>query len=305
MDAISPWLIRLAAFMWGAVWGSFFNVAIYRWPRGMSVVSPPSHCPHCGKPVSPIRNFPILGYIVLRGRAACCGARLTPRYLLVELVAALITVAIAERWVIPAASGPFLREALIEGLIYFGFAGGLLVATFVDLEWMEIPDEVSLTGAAFGLITVSLRSAPGAESAALGAGLGFLTIQVLFVWTYERVTGRRGMGEGDAKLLLMIGAFIGWQGAIFALVGGALQGMVAAGVLLLMGRSLTPSNVRQQNDDSTEQTSTEGSAVVPDERQEDRTPLKIPFGPFLSLAALEFLFFGETIVETYATWISG
>ncbi len=167
---LPPWIVRALAFVFGAVWGSFFNVAIYRWPREMSIVSPPSHCPSCGTPIPPWRNVPILGYLLLRGRAACCGAKLNPRYLLVEVSSAVLCVALAERYVVRAPASTSLGDASLLALVYFAFVGALLVATFVDLEWMEIPDEVSLPTAALGLATAPLRPHPGAEAAALGAG---------------------------------------------------------------------------------------------------------------------------------------
>ena len=74
---LPPGFYRGLALVFGALWGSFFNVAIYRWPRDMSVVSPPSHCPACGAPVPWYRNLPILAYLLQRGRAACCGGRWT------------------------------------------------------------------------------------------------------------------------------------------------------------------------------------------------------------------------------------
>ncbi|MCZ7687510.1 MAG: prepilin peptidase [Sandaracinaceae bacterium] len=151
------------------MWGSFFNVAIYRWPRDMSVVSPPSHCPHCKTPIPAWRNVPILGYLVLRGRAACCGERLSPRYFLVELASGAICLALAERYMVGASAQ--LADAAITTALFFAFAGGLLVATFVDLEWLEIPDEVSIGGAALGLATVTFRQpGPDAVDVAIGAG---------------------------------------------------------------------------------------------------------------------------------------
>lgn len=297
---LSPWLVRTVAFVFGAVWGSFFNVAIHRWPRGMSVVSPPSHCPACGAPIPWWRNVPIVGYLALRGRAACCGATLSPRYVLVELLSAVLCVALAERYVVRAEPTAVWHDAALLALVYFAFAGALVVATFVDLEWMEVPDEVSLPGAALGLATAAMRPEPGAAAAALGAGAGYLIVQLVFVWAYERLAGRRGMGEGDSKLLMMIGAFVGWRGALFALVAGALQGLVVAIVLLATGRRVTPAPPEDLDD---------GAAAGAEEPGGDEEPrhvghLKVPYGPFLALGALEFLFFGEWIAERYfALWM--
>ncbi|MFA9470313.1 MAG: A24 family peptidase [Deltaproteobacteria bacterium] len=289
---VARWFVWLVAFAWGAAWGSFFNVAIYRWPRGMSVVTPPSHCPACGAPIRVWNNVPILGWLFLRGKASCCGASISPRYPMVELLAAVLCVAIAENWVVQAEPGTLLVHATIETLLYFVFAGGLLIATFVDLEWMEIPDEVSLPCAALGLLSAPFRMEPGVWSAAVGAGAAYLFVQLIFVWGYERIAGRRGMGEGDSKLLLMIGAFLGWKGAIFSVVAGSVQGLVFAAFALVSGRKLTP---------DIEERVIDGEVIeAPEEREASRVGvLKLPFGPFLALGALEYLLAGDTILSWY------
>ncbi len=309
---LPPVLIALVAFAFGAAWGSFFNVAIYRWPRGLSVVKPASHCPYCRARIPGYLNIPILGYVLLRGKTACCGKPLSPRYPIVEALGAVLCVAVTQRFVLEAGPGaPLLGSALIA-LCYFAFAGGLLVATFVDLEWMEIPDEVSLPGAALGLVTAAYRDPPGLAAAALGAGGGFLAVQVLFVWTYEALLGRRGMGEGDSKLMMMIGAFLGWQGAVFALFAGALQGLLVAVYALLAGKRLTPARPdAAEGDDGDEQEhDNEHDNEHEHEQQHDHDAqgdpppkwmghLKLPFGPFLALGALEYLFFGPTLIELW------
>src|SRR4051812_35371647 len=86
--------VPAAAFAFGLLWGSFLNVVIYRVPLEMSVVSPPSHCPGCGKPVAAYDNVPLLSYVILRGRARCCGTRMSPRYPLVELLGGALSLAI-------------------------------------------------------------------------------------------------------------------------------------------------------------------------------------------------------------------
>lgn len=331
---LPPWFLRAFAFLFGALWGSFFNVAIYRWPREMSVVSPPSHCPSCRTPVPWWRNVPIVGYLVLKGRAACCGAKLTPRYVMVELAAALLCVAVVERYVVEQPGSMALEDALVSALLFFFFLGGLLIATFVDFEWLEIPDEVSIGGTALGLATVSLRT-PGPDplDAALGAGLGFLVVHIVLVWSWERLTGRRGMGEGDPKLLMFIGAFLGWRGALFALVAGAFQGMFFAVFTVLRsgddddegkdGKDAegeekpdpdkwVPPPPLEMSDGTTAKLKDQGRQLdVEDDRGrllwDYRAPearagamqRALPFGPFLALGAVEFLFFGQPLLDAY------
>jgi leader peptidase (prepilin peptidase) / N-methyltransferase len=306
-----PWLIRVFAFWFGAIWGSFFNVAIYRWPRGISVVSPASRCPNCDAPIAPYRNIPILSYFLLRGRASCCGAKISARYPLVEAMGALLCLALTETFVLCGAESVPLVERVVVTLSYFAFGGGLIIATFIDLEFMEIPDEISLPITALGLATAAFRDPPGVEAAALGAGAGFLVVQVLFVWVYERLTGRRGMGEGDAKLLMAIGAFVGWRGGIFSLLGGAAQGLLLAVPILLLrkpsSRDPEAAGDPVQREINRSEIETTSPAETSDERLEnsgDEPPryfghIKIPFGPFLALGAMEYLFFGERLVELY------
>ncbi|MBN1653396.1 MAG: prepilin peptidase [Deltaproteobacteria bacterium] len=307
------WSIRLVAFLFGAIWGSFFNVAIFRWPRGLSVVTPASRCPACDEPIPWYLNLPIFGFFLLRGRAACCGAKISRRYVLVEIIGALLSVAVVERYLINASPSTRLTDAVVLSLLYFAFVGGLVIITFIDMEFMEIPDEVSLPLAALGLVTASFRANPGAEAAALGAGGSYLIVQLLFVWAYERLTGRRGMGEGDAKLLMMIGAFLGWQGALFSLMAGAFQGIVVVAVGLILGRSVTADELRDNGETgpgekrynaSAEQSESKYPDVGSRENAGEPQPryighLKIPFGPFLALSALEFLFFGQWLLDCY------
>jgi len=317
---LPSWLVALIAFGFGAIWGSFFNVAIYRWPLGLSVVRPPSHCPYCRARIPLQLNVPIFGYLMLRGKTACCSQPLSPRYPMVEALSAVLCVAVAQRFVVGAPPDTPLLNAAALALCYFAFCGGLLIATFADLEHMEIPDEVSLPGAALGLLTAVYRDPPGPEAAAIGAGGGFLLIQVLFVWTYEAVFGRRGMGEGDSKLLLMIGAFLGWQGALFALFAGAAQGLAVAIVALLRGKLKPPppptaADARAPTAVPGDPTS--GDAPQPDGEHGDDEPLddeppprwvghmKLPFGPFLALGALEHLFFGDVITAAWLDFMGG
>jgi leader peptidase (prepilin peptidase)/N-methyltransferase len=262
-------------------------------------------------------NVPILGYVFLRGRTACCGKPLSPRYAIVEALSALLCVAIVRQCIVNAPDDTPMLRAAMSALCYFCFAGGLVIASFVDLEFMEIPDEVSLPGAALGLASAVFREQPGAEAALLGAGGGYLVIQLVFVWSYEHLTGRRGMGEGDSKLLLMIGAFVGWQGALFAVFAGAAQGL-----LTYVLTRVTELVAGKSGPGGQEAPATAGSdaAVGGDvheaaeraEPAEDAEPAadywghtKLPFGPFLALGALEYLFFGDALIDAWFRLVQG
>ncbi|HEX4354745.1 MAG TPA: prepilin peptidase, partial [Polyangiales bacterium] len=287
---VPAWFLLTFAFGFGAIWGSFFNVAIYRWPRDMSVVRPPSTCPNCQARIPARFNIPIIGFLLLRGRTACCGAPLSPRYPIVEALSALLCVAIVQRFMIGASEQMTLVRAALSALAYFFFVGGLVIAAFVDLEFMEIPDEVSLPGAALGLVTSLFREQPGAEAAALGAGAGFLVIQLIFVWTYEHLTGRRGMGEGDSKLLMMIGAFLGWQGALFAVFAGAAQGLITYLLTRLTGFGPVAAEGGEHASAADGRRESSEADVAIDGAEPPPNywgHLKLPFGPFLALGALE------------------
>lgn len=241
--------------------------------------------------------------------------RLSARYPLVELLTALLAVAVARIDIIHA--GPEIGSGLaaLRWAFDFMFVGGLIIATFVDLERMEIPDEVSLPGAALGLATVSLRDPGNAADYALGAGGGFLVIQLVFVWGYERITGRRGMGEGDSKLLLMIGAFLGWKGALFSVVAGSIQGVFIAIYGLVTGTPLGPDLDALEAQERAEAEARGEPWPYEDEPadaadEENESPdhfghIKLPFGPFLALGALEYLFFGPPLVEWWFNLMLG
>jgi len=124
------WQVTLFAFVFGATWGSFFNVAIYRWPREQSVVKPPSACPHCHKRIPAHLNVPILGFLLLRGRTACCGQPLSPRYAVVEILGAVLAVAAARRHIVAAPMDRDLGEA---ALLAFTFIAGVMLTPILTV----------------------------------------------------------------------------------------------------------------------------------------------------------------------------
>lgn len=148
----------LVFFVFGTMVGSFLNVCIHRMPRGESVVSPPSHCPHCRYSIPWYLNMPLLTWLYLRGRCRNCGAPIAPRYFLVEL---LTGVTFLGCWL------GFGRESAWLALIYSGFIAALIAASFIDFEHFIIPDEITLGGVGVGfLVSLLVPALHGAETSA-------------------------------------------------------------------------------------------------------------------------------------------
>ncbi|WP_437779657.1 prepilin peptidase [Sorangium sp. So ce1097] len=313
---LPPWFLRAFALCFGLLWGSFLNVVIHRVPRELSVVRPGSRCPACGTPIRAYDNIPVLSYLLLRGRARCCGAPVSPRYPLVEAAGGVLSLAIVEIAILRLPATTPALHALATYTADLALALGLLAATFIDLEHMYIPDAITIGGAVLGVGTASLRSM-GFTDALLGAAVGFAVVWLPFVVIYPRLRGGRvGMGLGDAKLLMLAGAWFGWGGALFVLGAGAVQGsIVAISMLLVRGNIEEPEAVRLER----EQIRAELAAMSPEERaaaEEElaRDPLaeepgegfgqaRIAFGPFLALATLEFLLVGRDVLDAYFSWI--
>lgn len=250
---------KIAVFVFGAIVGSFLNVCIYRLPKGESIVSPGSHCPKCNKPIFWYDNVPILSYLVLKGRCRFCKTPINPGYIIVEVITAVLAVALF------TAFGLTPKFAAYSILL-----SGLIVATFVDLEIREIPDEVSLGGLAAGLILAAvfpeIFSAAswnkGLVESALGALAGGGSIYLMGFFG-EMVFKKEAMGGGDVKLMAMIGAFLGWQLALLTFFIAPIFGSVV-GVILK---------------------AKDGRDVI-------------PYGPYLSLAAVTSIFWGDRVLRT-------
>ena len=251
-------LVRFVVFIFGLFVGSFLNVCIYRLPKGKSIVFPPSHCPACGKNILWYDNIPILSYILLRGRCRSCRTKISPRYLIVEGLTACLALAL---YIVFGLTPKFAAYAVMTC--------GLIIATFVDFEINEIPDEVSIGVLVAGLVlSVVLPPLVGAASSwydlldsVLGCLAGGASIY-LMGFLGELVFKKEAMGGGDVKLMAMIGAFVGWKMVLLAFFIAPVFGAVAGLVLKIK----------------------EGREII-------------PYGPYLSLAALVVIFFGEKILK--------
>jgi leader peptidase (prepilin peptidase)/N-methyltransferase len=303
--------MRVVAFVFGLLWGSFLNVVIYRSPLGLSVVTPPSSCPACHAPIKAYDNIPVLSWLILRGRARCCGVRISPRYPLVELMGGLLALAIVEVIVKDlTVTTPWYR-ALAVFVAYFALALGLVAAAFIDAEHMYLPDTITLGGSVVGVVTATLRGM-GLATSIVGAAVGFAMVWLPFIVIYPRLRGKHGMGLGDAKLTMLAGAWFGWPEAFFVLMVGAVQGTVGALLIYLVkGKIEEPAAVREDREElqraaaAGDQEAAEILAEDPlgTEPGEGLTQARLPFGPFLILGILELLFFGPRIERVYRSFM--
>jgi leader peptidase (prepilin peptidase)/N-methyltransferase len=315
LDDFPPLFLRVLAVCFGLIWGSFLNVVIYRVPRDMSVVRPASHCPACGKPIRAWDNVPVLGWLLLRGKARCCGAKVSPRYPLVEAIGGLLSLAILEIVVFRLDPTTQASRALAIYVADLALALGLVAGTFIDLEYMILPNAITIGGAVLGLATASFREMRFVDSL-IGAAVGFVIVWLPFGVIYPWIRGRVGMGLGDAKLLMLAGAWFGWPGTLFVLSAGAVQGtLVVLPLLLFKVKIEEPEAVKRER----EEMKKELEAMSPEERAEAEKELaadplaeeageglgqiRMPFGPFLSLATIECLLFGRDMLRAYLSWL--
>ena len=248
-----PTLGYVVASVLGSIVASFANVCIHRLPLRQSVVYPASRCPSCQHPLRPWHNLPLVSFVALRGRCAYCQDRISRRYPLVESLGGLL----------------YLIGYHQLGLSVHAFAFALLVAallivSFIDLAHMIIPDAVTLPGIGVGIAISLLPSSIGFANAVAGACLGggiFLLITLLYP---------AGMGGGDVKLIAMIGAFVGWQAVLAAIILGAFCGAACGLSLILLG-------LKGRRD-------------------------PVPFGPFLAAGGIAAMLWGEALLAWYGRW---
>jgi leader peptidase (prepilin peptidase)/N-methyltransferase len=256
------WFWQTLAAIFGALWGSFLNVVIYRVPRGESVVSPPSHCPRCNQPIAFYDNIPIFSWLILRGRCRRCRAPFSPRYALIEALCAGLG------FLLMTLYGPSFAFAY-----YFIFVFALVAVSFIDLDTWLIPDVISLPVMAVGLAGAWFLPGHPLLAHVLGASIGGAGLLLIAV-VVEKILKKEGIGYGDVKLLAMIGAFTGVIMLHLVLLLASLQGAIVGSLWVLLRRKPP-------------QAAPDG--FVP-------AASAVPFGPFLSLAALEVLIFGPQLL---------
>jgi leader peptidase (prepilin peptidase) / N-methyltransferase len=314
-DLPPPLIVGLAVSL-GLLFGSFLNVVIHRLPREQSVVSPGSRCPACGTPIRAYDNIPVVSWVFLRGKSRCCKAKISARYPLVELLGGLFAWALVETVVAELQPETAWWRVLLVFALYLALGLGLIALAFIDLEHMLLPDEITLGGVLLGVLSVPLRPEATWLGALGGAVFGFLLVWLPFDLLYRVLRGQPGMGLGDAKLVMLAGAWFGWPGAVFTLMAGAVQGTFGAIVVFLTrGQIEEPEAVRAERAEMLRHLETlEGEERRAFEEELAKDPVmkepepglakaRLPFGPFLALSALEFLLFGKVLVRDYLQWL--
>lgn len=281
----------------GLLFGSFANVCIWRIPRDEEVVRTPSHCPACNAAIRWYDNIPLVSFVLLQGMCRSCRSRIPWRYPAVELASGMLFLLLFLRF------GPDWRL-----LGYIPLAWALLVISAIDIQHYIIPDAVTYSGMAAGLVfsgaavffaPLSLsvlglgpawRWSPLLDSAVGMAAAGGLI--ALVAWFGRLWYRQEAMGGGDIKLAAMIGAILGWRGALLAIFLGVLTGTVGGLALLTLGKTKNTKELSEtvfagdHRDGPTEYT------IVP--------KAALPFGPFLALGALAAVLFGPALAAWYA-----
>ena len=251
-------IIYIAVFILGSLWGSFSNVCIYRLPERGNVVSARSKCRNCQKKISWFDNIPFISYIILRGKCRNCGFKISFQYFVVELLVALGFLV----------SFHFFAFS-ITSLLLFILTIFFVIIFFIDLKHFIIPNELTFPLMAIGFLksfdpNLNQYLFPNYIDSLLGGVIGYSIIW-LIIFAYKKIRNKEGMGLGDAKLLSAIGFWFGWVSIPFILF---FSSFVALGFAIpsLVNKSKTMSS-------------------------------QIPFGPYLVLGCVLYLFLIEQLIK--------
>jgi leader peptidase (prepilin peptidase)/N-methyltransferase len=316
--------VAAAFFLFGLTFGSFLNVCIYRLPRELSVVSPRSMCPNCGEAISFYDNIPVLSWVILRGRCRYCGAPISPRYAIVELltgVCFLVAYGLPRagwfeesyRRVLLSSYGPVAAPYEPNALAFqlSALAFFLIGLIFTDAETKLLPDLLTKPGIAVGLAFSLVVPVEGPSrfflrdvenwrilsliNSVAGAVLGSAFILGVAL-VYEALRKVEGMGRGDVKLMALIGAFLGVKLTLLVLLLGSLVGSCFGLLLILVVWRKRLARRRRKNSGETAGASSRRawqSAVL------IYRHFEIPFGVFLGTGALIAAFWGGSIIRWY------
>ncbi len=285
MQEIPLWYWLIVFFGLGACVGSFYNVIVYRMPRGISLINPPSHCPLCKKRI-PIRyNLPIVGWLWLRGKSACCKQPISVIYPIGEGLCGLLG---ALALYAAAGFGTDLMqpvkapETWANAAALFWLLLGAYPVCAVDCKYKLIPDSISVGGIVVGLLISLIPGGITPLQSLLGAVLAGGGLYLLG-WIATKVLKKDAMGFGDVKLLAGYGALMGFTGAVETLLVAALLGILVMVPYGMIKNKATKAKNAPENEEVGQ----------------------IPFGPFLAVAAPIMYLWGEALFALYINYVFG
>ena len=265
--------------------GSFLNVVIYRLPLMMqrewqsecrlllddelntnqakpkntsepfNLVKPNSTCPKCKTAIKPWQNIPIISWLILKGKCASCSNPISIRYPAIEAITALLSLVVA-----------YTFGATEQALLYIVITWALVALTFIDIDHMLLPDQLTLPLVWLALIAAVAGITITPSDAIMGAAFGYLSLWSVF-WLFKLLTGKEGMGYGDFKLLALFGALLGWQSLLTIILLSSVVGAII------------------------------GIALLSIQGKDKATP--IPFGPYLAIAGWITLLWGNHLESAY------
>lgn len=255
-------------FVVGAIFGSFFNVCVYRIPRKIFFADKRSKCPNCDAYIPYWLNIPILSWLFIRGRARCCGQAISVRYPLVELGTAILFATIY--WVFPFvlrwdAGLTVDSSELIRCVHAMVFCSLLLISSLIDLEHQIIPNVLSVPMILVSPLVVYLHPELDWKSSLIGVALGGGSLYAV-AWLYYLIRRDYGLGMGDVKLLAGIGGWLGYQSILTTVFWASMLGSVVGIGVIIVSKKMD-------------------------------FKVRLPFGPFLSIAAISYLLFGQFLAE--------
>ena len=270
------------SFAFGACIASFLNVCIWRLPRNESVVRPASHCPNCNAAIKWYQNIPVISYIALGGKCANCKKPISMRYAVVELLGGVLFLAAYLQWAMPAAFGDLpvagLRPLFSFGCVpvYWLVFTGLILGSFIDLEHFYLPDRVTIGGMVLGVPASVILPELQLERtwidslcwSVAGLAFGFFFLWGMG-WLFSKLFKKEALGFGDVKLMGAIGAFFGPTAVLFVLIVSSIVGSIVGIGLILRGRARL------------------GGFTA------------VPYGPFIAVATLVWMFWGPILVDVY------
>ena len=255
----------------GLILGSFFNVLIYRLPKGESIILPGSRCPSCGRPIPSIENIPIFSYLFLRGKCAGCKVKISFRYPLIEFITASLSLLLWYTLVVPFISENQNWWDYVTLIFQIATLLILIPVSVIDYYHYIIPDSISLSGLILGIAVSFIPGQITPVESFIGMIVGGGTLILIGLMGQFLFKKKEAMGGGDIKLMAFIGAVLGWKIALLTIIFGALFGSIIGLILIII-------------------------KFLPEDH-------KIPFGPFLGFGAWIACLFGDTIVTAYFNFI--